>query len=276
VACNGLVTGAYGLRIEGLGDEETLRVEGGHDWPPVHVRHAPGERSDAATELGDRQAVFQLLDCELRLDRERREATYICVRPLSVEEIVHPYLAPVANVFARWDGRESLHGGAFAAGGGAWALLGDKEAGKSTTLAWLASNGAEVMADDIVVLDSGNVMTGPRCLDVRDDVSKHLEAGSPASIPREGGRNRVKLPPLIGELPLRGFVYLEWGERTEVERITPAQRIERLQPQRQAARLHNDPLVQLDLAALPALVLRRRRGLEGLDEGAAALLEAVA
>ena len=97
----------------------------------------------------------------------------------------------------------------------------------------------------------------------------------PASLPREGGRNRLYLPPVAAEFPLRGFVYLEWGERVEVERVKPAARLERLQSQRQAVRLHNDPVAQLDLAALPALVLRRPQGLDGLERSGQALLAAL-
>jgi hypothetical protein len=271
---NGFITGAYGLRIEGL-EHESLRVEAPVEWPRISVTQRVGERSGAETELGDRHTVFQLLDTELRIDRERREALFITSRPFSIEELVHPYLAPVGNVFARWDARETLHAGAFVADGGAWALLGDKSAGKSTTLAWLAAHGVEIVADDIVVLDRGAALAGPRCIDVRDDASAHLAAGVPASVTREGGRNRVPLPPIAAEIPLRGFVYLEWGDRTAVERVPPAARLARLQPQRQAARLHSDPVEQLDLAALPAFVLRRTPGLDGLDRAGEALLAAV-
>jgi hypothetical protein len=276
MAANGLTTAAYGLRIEGLGEHESLRVEGSVRWPSVTVTQRIGERSDAESELGDRRSVFQLLDTELRIDRERREALFITARPFSIEEIVHPYLAPVGNVFARWDSRETLHAGAFVAAGGAWALLGDKGAGKSTTLAWLAARGVDVVADDIVVLDAGAALAGPRCLDVRDDASEYMGAGVPASVTRDGGRNRMLLPPIAAETPLRGFVYLEWGEGTVVERVPPSERLARLQPQRQAARLHSNPVEQLDLAALPALVLRRAAGLDRLERAGEALLAAVA
>jgi hypothetical protein len=272
---NGFVTGAYGLRIEGLDEHESLRVRGPVDWPRVSVTQRVAERSDAATELGDRHSVFQLLDTELRIDRDRREALFVTDRPFSLEELVHPYLAPVGNVFARWDARETLHAGAFVVDGGAWAVLGEKGAGKSTTLAWLAAHGIEVVADDIVVLDGGVALAGPRCIDVRDDASEHLAAGVPASVTREGGRNRMPLPPIAAEIPLGGFVYLEWGEGAAVERVPPAARLARLQPQRQAARLHSDPVEQLDLAALPAYVLGRAAGLDRLDAAGEALLAAV-
>ena len=52
--------------------------------------------------------------------------------------IVHPYLAPVALIMARWLGREGMHGGGVVADGGVWAVLGHKTAGKSTTLASMA------------------------------------------------------------------------------------------------------------------------------------------
>jgi hypothetical protein len=131
------------------------------------------------------------------------------------------------------------------------------------------------VADDIVVLSDGNALAGPRCLDVRDDASAHLDAGTPASMPREGGRNRVVLPPLRSEVPLRGLVYLEWGDSVGVERVPATERIQRLVVQRQGVRIHNDPVDVLDLAALPALVLTRPSGLDALDEAGQALLQAV-
>ena len=272
---NGYVTGAYGLRIEGLGEPETLRVEGGGSWPAVTVAFHGGERTVEETRLGPDDAVMNLYETELRLDRERRSAVYVTEREFTVEEVVHPYLAPVAVVFSRWDRRETLHGGAFVAGDGAWAVLGEKTAGKSTTLAWLADHGIDIVADDIVVLNGASALAGPRCLDVRDDASEHLDAGTPASMPREGGRNRVVLPPLRSEVPLRGLVYLEWADRTSAERVPAGERIERLRAQRQGVRIHNDPVAVLDLAAFPAMVLRRPPGLAGLDEAGQALLAAV-
>jgi hypothetical protein len=278
MARNGFVPAAYGLRIVGLGQTEALHVLGSPAWPQVTVSHDVGELSGAGYEVTEHHAVFSIpvAETELRLDRERREARYTTLRPLKTEEIVHPALAPVANVFARWDGRETLHAGAFVSGDGAWALLGDRGSGKSTTLAWLASQDIPVVADDIVVLEEGAALAGPRCIDMRDDAAAHLGIGIPASFPREGGRNRVDLPPIEARFPLRGFVYLQRGERTEVQRIEPAARLARLQPQRQVVRLHSDPLEQLDLAALPALLLTRRGGLDGLEEGGRALLDAVA
>jgi hypothetical protein len=269
------MTGAYGLRIEGLGEHETLRVEGGEAWPATSVTFRPGGRSDDPTEFGADQAVVQLIDAEVRVDRERRTAVYITEREFSVEELVHPYLAPVATLFARWDRRESLHAGAFVAGDGAWALLAERSAGKSTTLGWLAEHGVPIVADDIVVLSGGDALAGPRCLDMRDDASAHLEAGAPASSPREGGRNRVVLPPLRSEVPLRGVVYLEWGDDVNVERVPTGERIGRLTAQRQGVRIHNDPVAVLDLASLPALVLTRPHGLDGLTRSGQALLDAV-
>ena len=272
---NGYVTGAYGLRIDGLGEQETLRVQGGGDWPPVTVQFRAGKSSGAEREVGPDRALMPLYETELHMSREERRAVFVTERDFTVEEVVHPYLAPVAVVFARWDRRETLHAGAFVAGDGAWALLGEKTAGKSTTLAWLAEHGSDIVADDIVVLSDGCALAGPRCLDVRDDASAYLEAGTPASMPREGGRNRVVLPPLRSQVPLRGIVYLEWGERTAVERVPAGQRIERLVVQRQGASIHNDPVDVLDLAALPALVLTRPRGLDALDHAGGALREAV-
>ena len=74
---------------------------------------------------------------------------------------MHPYLAPIALIMARWLGREGMHGGGIVAGDGVWAVSADKTGGKSTTLAWMALAGMGVMSDDILVIDAGQRARGP-------------------------------------------------------------------------------------------------------------------
>ena len=76
-------------------------------------------------------------------------------RPEQDDVFVHPFLSTAATFFAHWDGREPFHGGAYALEFAAIAVLADREAGKSTTLAALARAGVPVMADDLVVVDDG-------------------------------------------------------------------------------------------------------------------------
>ena len=95
--------------------------------------------------------------------------------PLSADELVHPFLAPAAALFAHWHGREGLHGGALALGGTAWGVIGDRLGGKSSLLAALAVSGTDVVCDDVLVLDGREVYPGPRTVDLREDAAAALE-----------------------------------------------------------------------------------------------------
>ncbi len=186
---------------------------------------------------------------------------------------MHPYLAPVAAVIARWMGRESVHAGAFAAGGPALAVVGTREAGKSSTLAELARAGAAVLCDDMLVLDGGDVLAGPRTVDLRPDAAGALGIGEPIGL--TGARERWRLP--LGVVPgrtgLAGWVFLGWGEAGAPRALGAPERLARLAPQR-ALRLPpvgDDGL--LSLAALPAWEVSRPRGLASLPETVGRLLD---
>ena len=109
---------------------------------------------------------------------------------------MHPYLAPVALVMARWLGREGFHGGGIVAGGGVWGVLGDKTAGKSTTLAWLAREGVGVVSDDVLVIDGGTALAGPRSVDLREEAAERLGVGEPMG--RVGQRERWRFSAAAG------------------------------------------------------------------------------
>ena len=59
---------------------------------------------------------------QVDIDRLRGAATFTMPARPTAAELVHPYLAPVAAVAARWLGHESFHAGAVEAGGGAWVV----------------------------------------------------------------------------------------------------------------------------------------------------------
>ena len=54
---------------------------------------------------------------------------------------------------------------ALAVGGRALGVVGTREAGKSSTLAWLAVAGTEVLCDDLLVIDGQSTFKGPRTID---------------------------------------------------------------------------------------------------------------
>src|SRR5204862_5782827 len=112
----------------------------------------------------------------LRMRRGDERAVFSFAELPPDEDLLHPYLAPAAALAHLWAGREALHGGAFATSAGAVALFAEKDGGKSTTLAWLAAeHRLPVLADDLVVLRNGAVLSAPRCLDLRRSSSlNHL------------------------------------------------------------------------------------------------------
>ena len=85
--------------------------------------------------MDDERARVELLDGEAIMRRDAREAHFRTETPLDADELVHPLLGYAALAFANWIGREAFHAGVFLSGGSAWALLGQRGSGKSSTLA---------------------------------------------------------------------------------------------------------------------------------------------
>jgi hypothetical protein len=209
------------------------------------------------------------------LDRRRRTLTVIHPEPLQAEDLVHPLLARAGRIFGHWLGRHLFHAGVFAADGGAWALVGEHESGKSTMLAALALAGAEVIADDALVVEDGIAFAGPRCIDLRPPAPERLGIRDRVKPVDPRGRRRLILPMVPGELPITGWIYLAWGEHVSVEEIGARERVERLA---RACKwpATRDPLPLLDFAGLPTYELRRPRSWELVPATAEAVLQAAA
>jgi hypothetical protein len=187
-------------------------------------------------------------------------------------DLLHPYLAAGAAVAWQWQGREALHAGVFATDSGAVLLFGAKEAGKSTTLAWLAEDlGVTVMADDLAVIDRDQVLAGPRTIDLRA-VTAALADERHAQV-RNGQRTRMSLPPAPVSQPVIGSVILGWGERLTMTRVPPADRLAVLAARRMFQTLEPDSRSLLGLAAKPMFALARPRVVNGLAEVSDALLD---
>lgn len=179
-------------------------------------------------EEGDEIAVLALVTGGwLVLDRREWTAVFHVPVPIDPQELVHPYLVPAAAAFCSWVGREAYHAGAFVVGGKAWAVVGDKDAGKSTTLAVLAQLGLAVLSDDLLVLDDRTVLQGPRLIDLRRPAAVRMGLGKRVDSTREGGRWRMRLG-WTPDVELAGWVFLRWGNEVEVRTISLADRIERL------------------------------------------------
>jgi hypothetical protein len=261
--------GAYGLRLTGVEEADDLLGEANSDWPHMHLSWRLGETTLDREEVTSTKATLRLLTGgRIELDREAGRAEYVVGHPLGAEELVHPYLAPVAAVMAHWHGRESVHAGAFVAGNGVWGVVGERESGKSTTLARLALDGAGIVCDDLLTLQGTRVLAGPRAIDLREEPATRLGVGASIGVAGARERWRLRLEQVPRELELRGWVHLAWGERVEAVPLEGAERVGRLFGQR-AARLPSlAPEVLLDLASLPSYEVRRPRDWESLAETA--------
>jgi hypothetical protein len=262
--------GAYGIALEGLSAASELLVPVAGDAPAYAVesavagpRTAPEYVDEDSAELTLRSGGRVLID---RLGGRIRFELGHAARP---DELVHPYLAPAAAVVGRWLGRESVHAGAIAVGGRALGVVGEREAGKSSTLARWALDGGDVLCDDMLVIEQGfGVHVGPRSIDLREDAAGRLGAGEAIGVTGARERWRLRLAQVGDGHVLAGFAYLAWADSGDVgvRRLGLRERLERLVPQR-GLRLEparHDAL--LELAALPAWELSRPRSWRSLPE----------
>jgi hypothetical protein len=259
--------GAYGLRLEGFAP--VLLNAGPPDgWPPVRLVQQSGSAYDDVT-VGPESARFTLRrDGAVVADRATRTVTVSTLQPVSDDELVHPYLAWVASAFARWDGREAYHGGGVVLNGGAWGVTGDRGTGKSTLLAYGASVGRPVLSDDLLVLDRGAALAGPRCVDLRSGAAAELGLGREVSTERRE-RHRVELPAVALEVPFRGWILLAWAERLGIRRVPPGEALVRLGGQRMMQLHEARPEGLLDQATLPVWELARPRDFSHLPRSLA-------
>jgi hypothetical protein len=258
--------GAYGLTLPGLERCPGLLPSPGPSWPEVRVaRERVGEQPPRTT-VDDDGAELRIIDGgALRLDRVAGTATFLTRTPLTDEELAHPYLAPVASYFAGWLGRHALHAGGVCLDGSALGVVGPKEAGKTTTLAWLALQGCEVLADDMLIIDDGRALAGPRALDLRPDAVRILDLLDRTREGRGGERRRLELGPVAHEVRLDGLVFLAWGDRVELTALPPSERLQRIAGATSPRRPGGER-APIDLVRLPAWELRRPRNVAALPE----------
>lgn len=253
--------GAYGLRLKRLATPllvspvpeswPAVRVTLEHDIPPTERSSYADGAIDLSFETG----------WGISLRREASTMTFQIPPNGSIDDLVHPYLAPAAMHFATWLGYSTFHGGAFVQQGRAFAVFAQKNGGKSTTLAALAGKGIPVVADDLLVVDkSGNVLSGPRSIDLRPEaVTDHL-----VEPVRGDARRRLRLGPIDAAHPLAGVFVLSWADEICVEPLSPSERVIELTR-------HCPPDVArssavLEISRLPVWRLSRVRDLSCLDD----------
>ena len=271
--------GAYGFRLRGVEGARSLLVEAPLEWPELELLRRPAAGPGPADDrvAADRVDLRLQTGGWVELERDPARATFHLPTTPDDGALVHPYLAPVAAMAARWAGRDSFHAGAVVVDGGAWAIVGDKGSGKSSTLAQLALTGHDVLTDDMLVLDGGEALAGPRCVDLRPEPAARFGVGTPLGVIGQRERWRMELGILdLPQVPLRGWVRLEWHDRVEVGSLRGAQRLAALEQHRAVRLPPPDPAALLALSALPVLELRRPQRWEALAEVADRLLGAIA
>jgi hypothetical protein len=269
-----LPDGAWGIRIPAVADAAGLLVPAPPAWPVVDVRWHVREAPSAVVEWGPDRAQYTLLGGHhIRIDRDPLAAELELCRPTPTEGVLTPHLSSAASTVAIWLGHEPFHAGAFAHRGGAWGVLGEKGSGKTSTLAVLHLIGVTVLTDDLLVCADGEVLAGPRCVDLREEPARILDCGRDIGVVGTRRRWRVDLPVCPAGVPLRGWIVPEWGDCERLELIPPAERLGVL-PRFRALRVPlEDARALLELAAVPMYRWSRPKRPETMRPVAAGLLD---
>ncbi len=269
--------GAYGLTVPGppVGAEWWNEAPDGWlpwrtEWQPSGAEswpEGPGVDGRRVQFVGPDRAFlsmkpFGFLEC----DRLAGTTTFFVSECPGEHGLIHPYFGPSAVVHAWWQGWEAFHAGGVVVGDRVWALLGDREFGKSSALAWFHANGWAVFADDLIVVAGGSVLAGPRCLDLREGAARRFGAGEDVGVIGARRRWRVRLPPVPPELPLAGWVVLSWsGGEPRVRKAAADERLRALTRSRALLVPRDDSLAWLDLASAPMFVVERPRDWSVMD-----------
>jgi hypothetical protein len=255
--------------------EDLVELDSGAPTVDLALHHA--SMRETAEDVGESRVLVGMRGHNgMEVLRDPPRITLSFIEPVSAHALVHPVLTIPMSILARWRGDVTLHAGAFAANGAAWAVIGGREAGKSTMLATVARAGCPIVADDLLTIDAGEVWSGPQCVDLRPDVAERYGA---RSIGEVGGRVRYRLstPPSPPRLPLKGIFLLDWHEARDVAltELQAGERLKLLYDQEYIALLGPaDPNRILDLMELPAWRLSRPRDWAATDAAVSALLEA--
>jgi hypothetical protein len=264
--------GAYGLHLPDLPDAAELLLAAPSAWIDWRIVRLPGEGQPSEFVEDARARLRAEPDGWVDVDLASASSTFSFPTAPGDRAMVHPYLASTASVVARWQGLQSFHAGAFVAGGRAWALLGQRGAGKSSLLAHLALGGVPVLTDDVLVVRGMLGLAGPRCIDLRHATAERLGVGEALGVVGTRERWRLRTGPVEPEVPLGGWICLEWGERT-IETMVPSHRLAAIFASLSLRVAPRDPSALMELLALPAFVLRQPQDVEELSETAERLLE---
>jgi hypothetical protein len=274
--------GAYGFRLVLDGAQEPLPdlCPVPEDSPSVPVECRRASVLVKQAELGQERVCAGERGGPL-LDVRRDPPAIVLGFPdeTTPEALVHPVLTLPISILARWRGDLTLHAGSFVANDRAWAVVGDREAGKSTTLTKIAQRGCPLMADDLLVLDGDVVRAGPACIDLRPDVAEQVpEARALGEI---GDRERFRLttPQGPARARLAGFFLMDWSEdgAVEIERLDMGKALNVVYAQEYMGLLGPaDPEKILALLGTPMWRVRRPKDWRVTDEVIDGILAATA
>lgn len=256
----GTVGGCYGLRLTGIDGAARYLNDVGADAPEIVVSRRPAPWDEVPDEvfvpgyarlrLSDRTGFAEV-------DQAAGTITLSVRHDYDDEAVLHPLLAGSAAALNHWLGRDSFHAGAVVLGGRAWIVVGDKGDGKSTTLAYLATRGLGVLADDLIVEDSGFALAGPGFIDLRPDASAAMDVGRDIGWLGARMRSRYDTPSVPARVPVAGWISLGWGEQLELRRVPLPERLALLYENRTVRRVPVDPASYVRHAARPFLELVR-------------------
>jgi hypothetical protein len=265
--------GAYGLHLPDLAGSGRLG-EAPSDWLDWRIRAETATADAAAEEVIDdeRALVHHEHAGWAHLDRRRARTDLQLLQSPSPESLVHPLLASTAIIANHWAGRPAFHAGAFVLGGEVWGVLGARDDGKSSTLAWLSQLHHEVLADDVLVLDGDTALAGPRCIDLRAGAAAHLGIGD--ELATTGGRERwrVGLPAVTPQVPFCGWITLAWAPTTAVRPLAFSDRLPLLLRARALPTLRGQEDRWLQLASKPFVRFSRPRRWDALPAAVDTLL----
>lgn len=268
--------GAYGFRLSGDAPRSALLATVRADAPSIKLTRRVGS-IEVVNAVDDDSATVPLLDGgALELDRARRSARLTTPQPITDDELAHPYLAPIAAVHSHWLGRAAFHAGAIVVAGEAWGVIGQREAGKSTLLAAVASEGGVVMADDLLVMEGSAVFCGPRTLDLREEAARWF--GGTRALGMAGARERWRMD--LGPAPLSaqlaGWIVPGWSEGVTVIRRPGAAAAHHIAPARSVTGIAIGPAAFMAAASRPAIEFNRPKDMEQITSGVHRLLDALA
>jgi hypothetical protein len=268
-----IALGAYGIRLRGLDGAAELLTPVPAAAPEYAVAAEIGHADSFAEHVDDDRAELRLRSGgRIVVDRAQQTILFRVPHEVRPDELVHPYLAPAAAVIGRWHGRESVHAGAIAVAGRALGVVGARESGKSSTLAWLAREGVDVLCDDMLIVDGATPLAGPRSIDLRADAAERFGAGEPIGMTGARERWRLQLGPTAAAT-LTGWVFLAWGDDVAARPLPARERIPRIAAERGLRLPPVRPDALLELASLPAWELSRPREWSSLPQAAGLLLE---